>query len=137
MTKVPKIGVGVIVRKNGKVLFGKRKNAHNAGYWGSPGGQLAFGETWEECARREVREETGVEITNVHLGMVTNDIFKKDGEHFITICMIADYASGTVKIMEPDKCEKLEWFKWDNLPQPLMLPEINRIKLGFNPFKST
>lgn len=137
LDKIPRVGVGVIVRKSGRVLFGKRKNAHNAGYWGSPGGKLGFGETWEECARREVREETGIEIKNVHFGMVTNDIFESDGEHFITICMIADYDSGSVSIKEPDKCAELGWFEWDNLPQPLMLPELNRLRQGFNPFKSS
>jgi 8-oxo-dGTP diphosphatase len=35
--------------------------------------------------------------------------------------------------MEPNKCEKWDWFEWDKLPEPLFLPTINQLKLGFNP----
>ena len=40
MENRPKIGVGIIVIKDGKILFGKRKNAHNEGSWSFPGGHL-------------------------------------------------------------------------------------------------
>jgi 8-oxo-dGTP diphosphatase len=137
MSDRPKVGVGVIVIKDGKVLFGKRKNAHGEGSWSYPGGHLEYGESWEECARREVKEETGIEIKNIRFGTVTNDIFKNEQKHYITICMLADYSSGELKIMEPEKCEKWDWFEWDKLPQPLFLPTINQLKANFNPFNLT
>lgn len=65
MNERPKVGIGVIVRKEGKVLLGKRKNSHGAGSWAFPGGHLEYGESWEECARREVKEETGIAIKNM------------------------------------------------------------------------
>jgi 8-oxo-dGTP diphosphatase len=43
----------------------------------------------------------------LRFGIATNDIFPEEQKHYITICMIADHASGEVKIMEPNKCE--EW----------------------------
>jgi 8-oxo-dGTP diphosphatase len=61
----PKVGVGVMVLKNGKVLIGKRKGAHGAGEWAWPGGHLEYMESFEDCARREVMEETGIEIHNI------------------------------------------------------------------------
>jgi len=47
--------------------------------------------------------------------------------------MLSDYDSGEVKIMEPEKCEKLEWFDWQDLPEPLFLPVQNVIKSKFDP----
>jgi len=38
--------------------------------------------------------------------------------------------------MEPEKCEKWEWFSWNNLPSNLFLPTLNLIKNGFNPLNN-
>ncbi len=135
MDNRPKVGIGVIVVKDGKILIGKRKNAHGEGSWAFPGGHLEFNEFWEECAKREVMEETGIEITNLRFGTATNDIFEKENKHYITIFMVADFASGTVEIKEPHKCEKWEWFSWNELPQPLFVPFQNLLKTKFNPLK--
>jgi len=45
MNERPKVGVGVIIVKNNKILFGKRKNAHGEGSWSFPGGHLEFKES--------------------------------------------------------------------------------------------
>jgi len=132
----PKVGVGVIIRKNNKILLGKRKNAHGSGSWSFPGGHLEFNEHVEDCARREVLEETGIHIKNIRLGVYTNDIFEKEGKHYITIYVLCDYDSGELKIMEPEKCEKWEWFEWSRLPEPLFVPLQNLVKLNFNPFSN-
>jgi 8-oxo-dGTP diphosphatase len=60
----PYIGVAVIVVREGRVLLGKRKNAHGAGTWQFPGGHLEYGESIESCARRELFEETGLTIVS-------------------------------------------------------------------------
>lgn len=129
---ITKVAVGVIVVKDNKILFGKRKNALGEGSWGLPGGRLEFGETIEDCAHRETREETGIKIKNLRQGPYTNDIFQKENKHYLTVYIISEYDSGEVKIMEPDKCEQWDWFEWDNLPRPLFLPNQNLLKQGFN-----
>lgn len=58
----PGLGVGVLVIENGRVLLGKRKGSHGAGTWSAPGGHLEYGESIENCAEREVLEETGLRI---------------------------------------------------------------------------
>ncbi len=85
MENRPKVGLGVCIRKDGKVLLGKRKNTHGEGDWCFPGGHLEFNETWEDCAIRETKEETGIKIKNIRLATATNDIFKKEGKHYITM----------------------------------------------------
>ena len=131
MKERPKVGIGVIVVKNGKVLLGKRKNAHGEGDWCFPGGHLEYGESWEDCARRETIEETGVKIKNIRFVTATNDIFHKENKHYITIYMLSDYDSGKVSIMEPEKCEQWDWFTWDKLPKPLFIPMQNLLKTDF------
>lgn len=130
---VPRVGVGVIVLKGNKVLLGKRKNSHGPGTWNFPGGHLDFGETLEDCARREVLEESGVIVKNIRKGPYTNDFFESEGKHYITIFMLADWESGEAEILEPDKCDGWAWFEWDDLPQPRFLPLENLLAEGYSP----
>lgn len=134
MKEAPKVGVGVILMKDGKVLLGKRKKSHGEGCWAHPGGHLEFGETFEECAKREVMEETGLKIKNIRVGAVTNDIFENENKHYVTIHAICDYDSGELENKEPEKCEKWEWFEWDKLPDNVFLTIKNLKKQNFNPF---
>jgi 8-oxo-dGTP diphosphatase len=77
-----------------------------------------------------------VKVKNIRFsGAVTNDIFKKEKKHYITIFMICDYNSGEVKVLEPEKSECWKWFTWDNLPDPLFLPIKNLREQNFNPFE--
>ena len=130
----PKVGIGIYIRKDGKVLLGKRKNSHGAGTWSGPGGHLEMYESWEECAIREVREETGLEIQNLKLMTATNDIFEKEQKHYITLALRADWKSGEVQNPEPEYCEGWEWFAWDQLPEPKAIYFANFLKTGYNPF---
>ena len=84
----PKVGIGVFVFKDGKILLGKRRNAHGEGSWSLPGGHLEFNEELEDCAQREVMEEAGIKIKNIRLSTITNDKFEKEGKHYITIFMV-------------------------------------------------
>lgn len=131
MQQHPRVGVGVIVIHQSKVLLGKRKNSHGQDCWSFPGGHLEFGESLEQCAQREVLEETGITITNIRPAHYTNDIFAQENKHYITIFMQADYSSGIVQNLEPHKCTGWEWFAWSQLPQPLFLPIVNLLKTGY------
>lgn len=114
----PKVGIGVIIIKNSKILLGKRKE-EGPSTWAPPGGHLEFKETPEQCAQREVLEETGLEITNLSVVAATNDIFEHANKHYITLFVTADYVQGEPQVLEPDKCYEWRWFSWDNLPEPL------------------
>lgn len=127
------VGVGVILRKEDKVLVGKRIGMLGFGTWGFPGGKLEFGESLAACVNREVFEETGVTVKNISYGPYTNDIFAKEEKQFVTLFVIADYKSGKVRVMEPEKCEEWRWVPWNDLPQPLFLPIENLLKQHFNP----
>ena len=68
----PKVGIGVLVIKDGKILVGKRKGAHGEGQYAWPGGHMEYMESFEQCAKREVMEETGIEIENVRFLRLMN-----------------------------------------------------------------
>ena len=131
MDKRPLVGIAVIVLKGNRILLGKRKNSHGTGTWALPGGHLEFNESIEACAAREVLEETGIRIKNLRHGPHTNDIFKKEGKHYVTLFVVADHDSGTPVVKEPRKCEKWEWFEWPPDVQPLFLPLKNLLKQNF------
>lgn len=131
----PRIGVGVIVRKGEEVLVGKRKNSHGDGTWSFAGGHLEHGESIEECAAREVREEAGIEIENAEMEAITNDRFEEEGKHYVTIFVTADHAEGRPTVEEPDRFEEWAWHAWNDLPEPLFLPIRNLMEKGFNPFE--
>jgi 8-oxo-dGTP diphosphatase len=130
MNNRPFVGVAVIVQKDGKVLLGQRKNSHGSGTWAFPGGHLEYHETIEACAIREVFEETNLAIKNINHIAYTNDIFRQEHKHYVTLFVSAQYDSGDLEIKEPDKCEKWDWFHWDKLPEPMFLPLKNFIQQG-------
>ena len=114
----PGVGVGVVVRRGEEVLL-VRRAYHGAGSWAAPGGYLDRGETFEACAAREVREETGVEIGGVQVVAVGNDIHP-DGKHNVTIWLAADYAGGEARVAS-DEATEVGWFTREGLPEPLYL----------------
>jgi len=117
--------------KNSKVLLGKRKNSHGDGTWAFPGGHLEFKESIEECARREIFEETGIRIRNLRSGPYTNDIFDREGKHYVTLFVLADYDSGVPTVKEPHKCEQWQWQRWPPEVKPHFLPIANLLKQNF------
>lgn len=128
---VVRVGVGVFVWKDGTFLMGKRRGSHGHDTWSVPGGHLEFGETVEECAIREVLEETGMHIENVRLLAVTEDVFPDDNKHYITLWVESDWASGQPTITEPDKYLDQEWKTFKTLPAPLFEPcwqNLRRVK---------
>lgn len=128
----PKVGVAVIVVKDSKILLGRRVNSHGSGTWQFPGGHLEFEESIEDCAKRELFEETNLKIRNIRFGPYTNDIFNEEQKHYITLFVVAEYDSGVLSVKEPKKCEKWEWFSWSQLPEPKFLPIQNLQKQKFN-----
>ncbi len=125
----PKVGLGVIIVKDGNILLGKRKSKHGEGTWCAPGGHLEGGESWEECSARETLKETGIILKKSVFLDVINQIFPD--KHYVTITMRAIEWDGEAKVTEPDKWEKWDWFPLDNLPQPLFYP-YNQLPLPEN-----
>ncbi len=113
-----KVGVGVMVFKNGKLLLGKRKGSHGHGEYAWPGGHMEYMESFENCAKREVKEETGLEITNIRFVRLLN-LKAYAPKHYVDVALAADCVEGEPVVLEPNKCEGWSWYNLDNLPAPL------------------
>lgn len=130
MNKQVRVGVATIILRDGAILLGERVGSHGANTWATPGGHLELGESIEDCAKREVLEETGLIVDSIEKFTFTNDIFEKEGKHYVTLFVVALSASGEPQVTEPDKCKQWKWCRLDDLPEPLFLPLINLLKEG-------
>lgn len=98
----PYVGIGVIVIRNGKILLGERLHSHGSGELQIVGGHLEFEESFEETAKREVTEETGLENIEIK-GVVSigNDIAYN--KHYVSIGILAESNVGEPYDAEPKK----------------------------------
>jgi 8-oxo-dGTP diphosphatase len=121
-----RVGVGVTVLRAGRVLLGRRRGSHGAGEYSTPGGHLDPLESFEDCARRETREECGLEIANVRFQFVAN-VGTYAPRHYVHIGLLADWAQGEARLLEPAKCEGWGWYRIEEPPGPLF--EMTRLAL--------
>lgn len=124
----PYIGVGVLLWKGDCLLLGQRLNSQGGHDWQFPGGHLEVGENVLECAAREVREETGLDMTCAEHAGFSNEMFSAGDRDYVTLYVTAAHLSGEPEVMEPDKCRCWQWFPYDQLPEPLFWPIINLLK---------
>ena len=119
MESYTRVGIGILVVKDGKILLGKRRGSHGAGEYAGTGGHLEYMESIFECAKRETLEETGIAITNLRLLCVGN-VKRYAPKHYLEIGLLADWESGEPTVIEANKVESWGWYDPANLPTPLM-----------------
>jgi 8-oxo-dGTP diphosphatase len=119
--KNPKVAIKVMIIKDGKVLLGKRKKSFAEGQYKFPGGHFEYMESFEDCARRETKEECGVKIKNIRFQFLAN-VRKYSPRHYVHIGLIADWESGEPILLEPEECENWDWYDLGKLPSPLFDP---------------
>lgn len=127
-------GFGVILIKDNKILLGMRhpdpdkadSAFRSAGEWSLPGGKLDFGESLEDGAVREVKEETSIIIKNPKVISMHN--CKNEHAHFLTAGLLATEWEGEAKVMEADEMIKWEWFDINELPYSRYFPSFEVIE---------
>ncbi|BDC34812.1 hypothetical protein Noda2021_07700 [Candidatus Dependentiae bacterium Noda2021] len=131
MNKTVKIACEIFVfNGQGLLLLGKRKNCYGDGTWALPGGHLEYGETLLECARRELKEELGIEHSSLQLIAITDDI--NDARHYVHASFLIKEYDGPVLLMEPDKCYEWHYFHLSELPINFFEPHIKILQTFFN-----
>lgn len=135
-----RVGVGVILRREGHVLLGLRRSAHGRGTWSFPGGHQEKGETAPEAASRELEEETGIRLAPAAFRVLTStdDRFPESGRQYTTVFVVGDCPENQEPQndppREPLKSSEWRWFSWWRLPEPRFAGIGELLARGVDPF---
>ena len=134
----PGVGVGAVVVHEGCVLLVRRAHPPRAGQWTVPGGKVAFGESLQEAAEREVREETGVSVAAgapLHtFELMENGTDGQPAWHYVIVDLRAESLAGE-PVAATDAAEAA-WFNAEQLGRLKLDGETRRLlrripELGF------
>ena len=109
MRKIPVLTVDVVIRRGNEYLFIKRAKEPYKGYWALPGGIVEYGETVEQAAKREAKEETGLEIRLLKLVGVYSDPKRDPRGHYVSIAWLAEPVGG--KLSKSEEVEEIKFFE--------------------------
>ena len=125
----PIVGIGIVVIKGDSVLLVRRGKPPNVGAWTLPGGAQEVGETTEQAARRELLEETGLEVDTLHFAATVDNIRRDaDGRiryHYTIIDFAARWVAGE-PVAATDVTEAT-WAKLDALDEYGLWSEAHRV----------
>ncbi|MEL0105922.1 MAG: NUDIX hydrolase [Rhodospirillaceae bacterium] len=125
----PIVGVGIVIWRDSRVLLIRRGKPPRAGQWSLPGGAQELGETVFEAARREAKEETGLDIEVLGLLDVVDSIRKEDDgrvkQHYTLVDVYA--AAPVGKAIAGDDAQDAAWFDIDKIESLGLWSETERI----------
>lgn len=127
----PRVGVGVAMLRDNplSVLLVRRANPPNAGQWALPGGGQELGETVQATARRELLEETGLLVGQLHLAAIVDSIHPDADGRIAFHYTIVDFAA--LWLGEPPAAggdaSELCWAPLDGLDQFELWSEAHRV----------
>lgn len=111
--RTPLLAVDSIIFFEGRIVLIKRKNPPFQGSYALPGGFVEIGESTEDAAARESKEETGLEIDIVGLVGVYSDPHRDPRGHVVSVCYLSE---GSGKLASGSDAKSAEVLRLDNLP---------------------
>lgn len=120
-------GVGIAVVDDQRVLLVQKRHGPFAGLWGVPGGKIEYGETRVEAARREVFEETGLEIqlgSPIWIGEAIAPGTDPQW-HFTLVDFVARPTGGELRA--GDDAADARWFTLDEMRELPLIPEMDAL----------
>jgi 8-oxo-dGTP diphosphatase len=115
----PFLGVGALIFEDGKVLLVERGKEPLKGFWSIPGGIVETGEKLEEAIRREVLEETGLEVEALSIFEIFERIMPdaegKPEYHYVLIDYLCRRVAGQLEAASD--VSSVAWVSKDNLPE--------------------
>ncbi len=125
----PVVGVAALVWREDRILLIRRAKAPRAGEWSLPGGRQELGETVAEAARREVSEETGLDVIVLGVVAVVDSIHRDEAGriefHYTLIDMLAEWYDG--EAIAGDDASAVAWATLDELSGYDLWSETERV----------
>ncbi len=125
----PVAGVGAIVLQQDAVLLVRRGNEPQKGLWSFPGGALELGESLDQGVRREVLEETGLEVRVLQFAEVFERIMTDDSGaveyHYVLLDYLCELVGGTLSA--GDDAAEAAWVNRAELPGRSMTPGLEAV----------
>lgn len=125
----PIVGVGIVICRNRKVLLIRRGKPPREGQWSLPGGAQELGETVFDAAKREAKEETGLDIKVLGLIDVVDSIRKEDDgrikQHYTLVDVYATASSDDA--IAGDDAQDVAWVDIDEIKSLKLWAETERI----------
>lgn len=133
---LPRVGVGAVVIRDGRILLVRRGTHPGKGLWAVPGGLVKPGETLQHAAEREILEETGI-VIRAGDPFYTFDLIQRapDGAlefHYVIVDLRADYVSG--EVTPGDDADDARWVAEEELESMPVTPTTRKLlrTMGFS-----
>ncbi|WP_371018658.1 NUDIX hydrolase [Pseudalkalibacillus sp. JSM 102089] len=122
MKRVDVAYVLLLDEKSEKILMVKNTGV-NASYYTLPGGAVEHGETMQDAAIREVKEETGLDVEVNGVFSVMEGFFEERDHHAVFFTFQGTIVGGEINISFPDEIEEITWMELELAEKFLHLPE--------------
>lgn len=131
----PVPAVDIILQTGSKILMVRRRNEPFKGKLALPGGFINEGETAEEAAKREAREETSLEVEPIEVLGVYSDPRRDPRKHVMSITFIGIITGGIERA--GDDAKDIEWVELEELDESLLAFDHSQIIRDYQAWKGS
>jgi len=122
---IPTTRVSVIVVADEQILLVKHRKG-NRQYWVLPGGRLEYGESFEECAVREMKEETGLEVAVDDFVFLSEAIAPDRSRHIVNVYLTAHVVGGILKLGDEPVLAAVDYLPIKDLHSLTLFPPVGK-----------
>ena len=124
---IPTTRVTVIVIGSDKKILLVRHRKGNRQYWALPGGRLEHGETFAECAVREIREETGLDVEVDDFVYLSEAIAPDRSRHIVNIYLTAHVTGGVMQVGDEPVLAGVDFLPLEKLSKLTLFPPVGKV----------
>ncbi len=125
---IPTTRVSVIIVEDEKILLVKHRKG-NSLYWVLPGGRLEYGETFIDCAVRELQEETGLNVQAEEFLFLSEAIAPDLSRHIVNVYLKAKVIGGKLRLGDEPVLAGLDYLPLSELKNITLFPPVGKIIL--------